>query len=242
MKGRTYTEKRESAPYVHIEGSVHKALLGHNVFGGPLDPVAAAFWFITDISRRLDVTLPDAHWWVWDRVDWSEAYNLGSYDAVEEFIRGLSFARYPRRKCLRYSSESVMFPGVTTAMKLYHKGPEFYKHDNGRIEKMGGNRATLLRSIAETLLRVEASIKSRKLKADYGRRPTVGLLSREYLETTHDREINRILAEGESDVEVVRKNEEVSNRLQSLYGTKLGNSLFGIWSLLIPFLPMVGGK
>lgn len=232
-KGKTHNDLVKSPPYVCIEGSVHKAILGHNVYGGPLDPVAAARWFITDVARRLGVNLPAPDSWTFDRIDWSEVYNLGSYEAVEEYIRGMSFARYPRRKCSRYASESVFFPGTTTATKFYHKGPEFSKHDARRFEKIDKACAILLQNTANTLLRVEASIKSKKLKADFGERPKVAVMIREYLETTHDRETARIIAEGEKDVEVVRNNEEVRNRLYSHYGLQLGNTLFGTWSSLV---------
>lgn len=238
-KGKAVTSLYDVEPFLRIEGSVHKALLGHNVFGGPLEPEAAARWFIADIERRMRVQLPPAESWFFERLDWAEAYNLGSYEACEEFINGMAWARYPRRKVNRYCSESVFFPGTTSAYKVYHKGPEFQKHDYKRLNVTWNRaRVTLLQETANNYLRSEVSIKSKKLQADFGQKPSIVKVTREYLENVHDRETARVAKEGKSDMETVRNAEEVRARLLDVYGDRLGKVLFGTWSEFV----MVGEK
>jgi II/X family phage/plasmid replication protein len=220
-------------PHLRVEGSVHKALLGHNLEGGPLEPLPAARWFLDDIGRRVGIELPPADSWCFDRVDWCEVFNLGSYEPVEAYLSAMSFARYPRRKVLRYSSECVLFPGTTTAFKAYHKGPEFSKHS---YRKLANSAEFALSSVeklqhqANCLLRFECSIKAKKLMADFsGQRPCINQVSREYLEQVHDRESARVLREGKGDMETVRKTADVKARLFEVYGERLANVLYGTW-------------
>jgi len=112
-------------PYLWMEGSVHKAMLGHNVWGGPRNLSASVSWLVADVSRRLGLELPE--WSSWDlmRADWAETYDLGSYDNVQDYVRSLNAARFPRRQPHRYGDDSLLFPGRVTSLRLYHKGPEF---------------------------------------------------------------------------------------------------------------------
>ena len=232
--GPSQTVMRPCAPYLRVEGSVHKAMLGHNVFGGPLDPVRSTAWLVKDVERRLGVAVPPWDAWREVRADWAEVYDLGSFEACVEFINGLALARYPRRKVCRYSAEAVMFAGTTTTTKCYHKGPEFSKNDFRRVEKLFGlGYARDVQERANQLLRVEVTVKSKKLNADLGEKPSVLCVTREYLEALHDREVHRIIREGESDMQTVRRNEDVRRRLHALYGMEQGSRLFGTWSSFV---------
>ena len=53
-------ELQPCAPYVLLEGSVHKALLGHNVHGGPEGLQASCEWLLDDVGGRVGVKLPPA--------------------------------------------------------------------------------------------------------------------------------------------------------------------------------------
>jgi II/X family phage/plasmid replication protein len=224
------------APYVLLEGSVHKALLGHNVHGGPLDAVAACRWLVADVAARLEVALADGAAWTVQRVDWTEVYDLGTFAGVQEYVHALKLAEMPRRRPCTYPG-GVYFPGHTTTVKLYHKGPEFYKHDRKRLMQALGVKPTAeLYARANTLLRFEVELHARKLDDDYRKssnlqagKPTVAWLTREYLESVHDREAGRLLREGQADMDTVRTNRAVSRRLKDTYGQTLGNQLFGTW-------------
>ena len=118
LPGRREAQLVPCEPYVLLEGSVHKALLGHNVWGGPLEPVAACRWLVADVADRLRVELPTADLWTVLRADWAEVYDLGSFEAVQEFLHGLRLAEMPRRKPRTYPG-GCYFPGDTTTVKLY---------------------------------------------------------------------------------------------------------------------------
>jgi II/X family phage/plasmid replication protein len=218
------------APYVIIEGSVHKALLGHNVHGGPVEPLLACCWFVDDVGARLGVSLPYAEDWQVQRVDWAEVFSLPSFEAVQEYLHGLSMAEFPRRKVYRYGAEGVFSPGRTTALKAYHKGPEFYAHDRKRLrDRLEPGELVELQERANRSLRFETSVKARKLAEDLGEKPLVVQIERDYLEGVHDREAARLLKEASTEMEAVRTHLEVSRRLEQTYSPELANRLFGTW-------------
>lgn len=230
---RPVTMKQPCAPYLVMEGSIHKALMGHNVYGGPLPPVLSCCWFVDDVAARLGVSLPEADDWTVQRIDWAEAFELPSFEAVQEYISGLNMAQFPRRDVIRFGEESLMSPGRTTAVKVYHKGPEFYAHDRRRLRNyLGDGELCVLQDRAHRILRLETSIKARKLADDFGGKPLVVQVTRDYLERVHDREAGRLLKEAQSEVETVRTHREVSSRLREKYDDRLANTLFGTWMQL----------
>lgn len=225
--------KVECAPYLVVEGSIHKALMGHNVYGGPMDFQRSCEWLIKDIGRRLGVKLPPGSMWTVRKVDWSEVFDLGSDVAVAEYIESLNAAHYPRRNVHRYGSQAIYAPGDITTIKVYHKGPEYRRHDKARIaEKMNANDAEWLYDYAMKLCRIEVSIKARKLDIDYGGSPCVSAVTTPYLENAWSREVSRLLREGKSDMDIVRTHKEVRNRLYELYKAPKAAALFGTWMQL----------
>jgi II/X family phage/plasmid replication protein len=87
-----------------------------------------------------------------------------------------------------------------------------------------------LQERANRILRLETSIKARKLAEDHGgEKPTVAQLTQEYLERVHDREITRLLKEAQTDMKTVRTHLEVSRRLSSMYSPELAGLLLGTW-------------
>jgi II/X family phage/plasmid replication protein len=229
------TVLRPCEPYIEIEGSVHKALMGHNVYGGPCDFLSSCRWFIADIALRLACDLPEADSWLVRRADWAEVYGL-SYEAIERYVHGLNNAAFPRRKVTRYGDEALFCPGTTTTIKVYHKGPEFSKHDYRRLRSLMGSQQQErvlfeLQKTANELLRVETTVKARKLDDDFKHPPTVGEMTEAYLMTVHDREIARLLREGGAIMKTVRTHHEVRDRLYEVYSAKprLAALLFGTW-------------
>lgn len=222
---------RRCEPYLTVEGSVHKALLGHNIYGGPVEPVAAIRWLLHDLAGRLWIDLPNADGWTVQKIDWAEVYNLGTYEAAQEYMLGLNRATFPRRQVDRYGDESLHSHGSTTTVKVYRKAPEFYHHDYKRLRtQISESELAELQERASGLLRCEVSIKTRKLAADNkGEKPSVAWLTREYLESVHDREMARLLREANSTMETVRTHLEVSRRLEMFYKPELANRLFGTW-------------
>lgn len=238
QRGRSYnvTELVPCPPYLQAEASVHKAMLGHNVTGGPCDVRAALRWFVAFIGGQVGEPLPDADRWQVRRLDWAEAFDLGDFAAVEEFIRGLSGAAYPKRKPARFGAESIMFPGGTTTIKAYHKGPEFAKHDHKRLHRSTlapRGLAQQLQEAANSVLRLEVGIKARKLDADHGGTPPlVGQISEMYCMDLYTRETARMLREGQQDMETVRTYEAVERALRQHYSPRQAAALLGTWMRL----------
>lgn len=227
---KSVTELVESPPYVTIEGSVHKAMIGHNVTGGPERLRPAVAWFVADLSRRLGVELPVWSDWFITRIDVSEVYDVGNFEGCAQYLHGLGLARYPRRQPRRYGDECVMFPGTTTTLKFYHKGPEFAKNGFKAMAKaFGEKRAVAIQHVANRSLRVECSIKLKKLNQLYGKGLTAGEAALDALESLLDRNVAAVLKEAEHDMETVRTTEEVEARLYEVYDGRLAAVLFGTW-------------
>ncbi len=230
------TVLRPCEPYIEVEGSVHKALIGHNVYGGPCDFVASCRWFIAHLALQLGCELPGADSWLVRRVDWAEIYEL-PYAAIEQYVHGLNNAAFPRRSVTRYGDQSLSCPGTTSTVKLYHKGPEFSKHDYRRlrplmnVQQQRDGYLVNLQNRANELLRVETTVKARKLDDDFEHPPTVRELTEAYLVTVHEREVARLLREGGATMKTVRKHREVHDRLCEFYGedSRLVGLLFGTW-------------
>ena len=222
-------------PYLLLEGSVHKAMLGHNVYGGPEGFEVACEWLCDDVGKRLGVELPKASEWLVRRADWAECYELPDYAANDEYIWGLNAAEYPRRSVTRYGRESIFAAGRTTAVKAYHKGPEFSKHDHKRLRGiMQDADLADLQKYANKVLRWEVSVKAKKLDDDHdGRKPRVSEISAEYLRKLHYREVGRLVREGEADVKTVRKQKDVRDRLLEEYDQRKAGLLLGTWHQLV---------
>ena len=230
------TFKAPSPPFVYIEASVHKATLGHNVYGGPESFQPAVRWLIALVEELLGIELPMADAWMVDRVDWAEVYQLPSYEACEEWFRGLNAADYPRRKVHRYGLSGLYAAGRTTAVKFYHKGPEFHKHDRSRLKNaLAAEEFLDLQLLANTLIRAEVELHTRKLQYDFGHRPLVAEITDEYLKRVHDQEVTRLLKDGAKEMETVRQALEVEKRLYSVYDARLAGVLLGTWYRLAAF-------
>ncbi len=231
---------RPCAPYLVVEGSVHKAMVGHNITGGPQHFQAAACWFVNFVAvDLLFVTLPHGSEWTVEKVDITECYRL-PFAAIEEFIGSLNRVEYPRRERASFGMHSLNFGGTTTAFKLYHKGIEFAKHDGKNLrgrEGFGPDVLSELQELANGIMRVEVSVKSKKLRVDTesgllgvkGEKPLVVQVTDAYLQAVHDQEVARVIREGRGDVKTVRTAQEVRRRLIAEYGSALAGTLFGLW-------------
>ena len=229
---------RPCQPYLIVEGSVHKAMVGHNITGGPQNFYAAACWFVNLIAAELlYVSLPHGSEWLVERVDVTETYQL-PYVAIEEFIGSLNRVEYPRRKRRSYGLEALQFSGTTTSFSLYHKGPEFAAHDGKKLKKrLEPDELKELQELANGIMRVEISVKGKKFKADVesgllgvkGEKVRVVQVTDAYLLSVHDREVARVIREGHKDMTTVRLEKEVSARLFAAYNPQLAGSLYGLW-------------
>jgi hypothetical protein len=231
--GRTSTSLRPCEPFVHIEGSPHKAMLGHNVYGGPTGVKETASWLVDNIGRRLGVPLPSALAATCSRVDLAAVQQLRP-DALDLLLGDLFTARFPRRgKPLGAPGESVASYGRTTSVKLYDKLAEFLRHDAKRLRGIIPPAQLLdLRNWASGLLRVETEIKAPKLRALHqGKLPQVHELNDALLTSVHETEVTRFLREGVRPMTTVRTSEEVKARLYQFYADKpaTARTLLSTW-------------
>lgn len=226
--------RRRCPPYLELEGSIHKAMLGHNVAGGPESLREPCEWLCEDVGRRLGVELPGGSEWFLRRVDWAECYELPDVAAVEEYMWGLNAVEYPRRSVARYGRESIFAGGRTTAVKAYHKGPELAKHDRRRLQSvLNPGEYEQLQHHAYRVLRWEVTIKAKKLDENRDEKPRVGEISVEDLRDLHHREVRRLVREGEADVKTVRKQKAVRDRLLDHYDSRKAGILLGTWHQLV---------
>jgi hypothetical protein len=217
-------------PYLVIEGSVHKAMVGHNVFGGPAGTRGALWWFLAQVCERLGVWWLEPLEWQVERLDWAHVFLLPSGAAVQEYVSRLSRCSFPRRCVTVVEGQSVYVPGTTTTLKLYHKGPEFRKHDRGRLKQfLGDGQLADLEARADCTLRVEVEFRVKALEGLFGRPPVVWLLDEGKLDRALDREVERLLKEGGSGMAVLRERDEVKARLVERYGRRQAHVLYGFW-------------
>jgi II/X family phage/plasmid replication protein len=239
-KGNKPPERVPCEPFIHIEGSIHKSMLGHNVYGGTSDLKPAAQWLQHRIQDIIGIEFPlDAPWWKVRRVDVAHIYQMPSFEAVTEFFMGFKNGDFPRRKVTNHASESFYAAGRTTTVKAYHKGPEFSKNDRKRLShlvKLGTFSASELNSLqtlANQILRAEVEIKSKKLLYDFGYEPLVHEISTDYLNKTYDSELFKLLRIGDKkQMETVREAQAVQRRLHEVYSNRLASVLFGVWMQL----------
>ncbi len=145
--------------------SIHKILLGYNIAYGSDNLVLMANCLKKIIKNATDVKLPDVLKWELLQVDYTLTYDLDTQENVENYINSLKNAEYARRQAKHYNNNGLQVPGATTIVKFYNKQKEYIEHDYKKIKQVAGiDKADSLLSLSEGLLRVEVSIRSRKLK------------------------------------------------------------------------------
>lgn len=230
-------------PYLEVEASLHKLFLGHNIYGGTDDFRFACAYLISTIEQLLNIELPDYETWSVRRIDFSYVFNLSSPEAIAEFFFLMKNSYYPRRSVTNYGLNGLLFNASTSAVKFYHKGPEFRQHDFMRLKKtkfFTESQLFELLELANTILRVELEIKSKKLKYDfqhirYGHEPYVKDITPDYLHNLYAVEVNRIMKEGKHKTEVVRDSLDVENRLHAMFESGLAGVLFAAWLKITNF-------
>lgn len=253
--GKSNIQLVASEPYLLVEASLHKIFFGHNIYGGPTDFLQSCRDFVCLVEELLNVDLPLADIWDVRRVDWAEVFRL-QFSAIQEFFEGAQTINFPRRESMKFGSNSLYFPGSSTTVKLYHKGPDFAEHDYKRMKlfftifrdqqfssssdyfrngQWVKRKLEALQRLANNRLRCEVEIHASKLDYDFGKRPTVAEVTREYLENVYDREIKRLMREGKSEMNTVRESRAVKNRLLDVYGESEGSNLFGFFMQLAGF-------
>lgn len=245
-------EWHPSEPYLLVECSVPKVLYGHNIYGAVEDFHGACAMLRETLQALLQVKLLPIENWLVQRVDWAENFQLPS-QAVQEFFEGIYHIGFPRRRMQKHGNESIFTPGTTTTIKLYHKGPEFEKHDRKRLyvvlrgafqqarpknappdwaHRQASRKVAALQRLANNRLRAEVEIHAEKLDYDFGHKPKVREVTPAYLQELFDKEIGRLLREGKGAIQIVRTSLAVRDRLDARYTPELAGLLHGFWLAL----------
>lgn len=217
--------------YLIVECSVHKALLGHNVYGGTDDLFSSVIFLHNLLGRILQFDLPFSPGeWLLMRIDLAEIYDLGSFEACQEWFRWFNTCSFPRRQVSRYGTNGIAAYGQVTSIKSYHKGPDFWVHDRRRLVLCNYPDVDGLVEKANNIIRVEVEVKSRKLKDLYnGDYPRVDSVDMDGLYKIYDREVYRFMKEGKCDIGIVRNTVDVRNRLFEKHSDSLASSLLATW-------------
>lgn len=218
-------------PYLVVECSVHKVMLGHNVYGGSSDFVACCRYLVNYISECLGEELPLADDWEVGQVDIAEIFQLSSPEACKAWFQGLQLGEtYRNRTINRYGKSSIHVPGSFVCLKAYYKGDEFQKHDSKRLnEVMAFDYIKELQRIADKTIRVEASIRRDKLVYDFGSKPLVKDITEDYLNSVYDKEVASFFRIGEAKVKTVNSIQNVKARLAEFFKPRLARNLFATW-------------
>ncbi len=226
------TTLKDCEPYIQIECSVHKALLGHNCYNGPRNFQLSCLYIIKLIEKLIDVNFnTNVMKWEVIKVDIAEVFDLKNNKIVRDWFTSINVNNeYSRRKVMKYGNDSFQVPGQTTTSKCYSKGIEFYKHDYKKLKLIDGINESEIYSKALNIIRFECSIKNKKMKYDLNKEVIlVEDLSIEYLENVYDNDVDKIFKEVINNMEIVRDCLDVKNRLYDEYGDLLANTLLCTW-------------
>lgn len=244
--------------YVEVECSLHKLLMNHNCFGGPVDVKASIKYLINFIEKHASLCLPYYENWEVKRIDVSKIFVFQYPEICKRIIQNMQNGFYSRRK-LRPYENGVMFAGSTTTDKFYWKGVEFKEHDYKRFNKYIRKEIDVMhnkenadlyeqrliifkRYIDEVVLnkamrtlRFECEIKPRKLKELFGCDiVNVGMLKDDILHAVMETELRKCIKE-DNTMDVVRRSDLVLERLNNMYNIQLSNCLYSVWAKLVQF-------
>lgn len=229
------TTKTTCGDYLRIECSIHKLMMGHNIYGGTSRFADSVRWLLDFIGEQLGHSLPSWELWKVCRIDTAEVYLLDSSDSVHEWFEGVQRIEYQRRKAKssKYSNTGLYFAGVSTTLKFYHKGSEYRKNDYKRLKQVKGDKiAGELLDVAQKIIRAEVEIKQRKLKYDFKKIPYVGQITDEYILSVYDKELERVKLSFEEGVTMITRSRAVEQYIYTNFKSNLAGTLFGTWTRL----------
>lgn len=218
-----------------VEGSIHKAMHGHNVYGGPVYPQEAIWWLVNQVACLLQCEMPTLDHWFVRRLDVAECFDLGSLENVRGWIRAKSLVVYPRRDVHFWGDMGLSVQGTTTDLRAYAKGPQFHKEGGYQalLSCRDVNTAHEVSAMAQRVLRCEVEIKAPKLeKLEHKGR--ADMITREWLhEEIYDAEWRKFLRPIDSDARMVHTAVEVEARLRATYDDSgLVFRLYMVWCAL----------
>lgn len=234
--GKKITVLKDCKPFLILECSIHKFIVGHNVYGGSDELLPQVKYLLNCLSSEFALEFPDVSKWYLERLDYALAFKFKSLDDVKFYIRSLNNSSYARRNALKFGDTGCYFPGSTTTLKFYAKGSEFKKHDKPRLSlHYKVNDLCNLQLLADCILRVELEVKKRKMISDFGDVIKVVDFKSSYFSELFTKEVKKVVKIVDDDIKVVSTAQEVKNRIFENYDEKLANILLGFWYQLSVF-------
>lgn len=227
--GRKESFQIDSLPYLVIELSLHKFVMGHNVFGGSNDLYAQMIYFLDRLNAWFESSLTLEDFRV-VRIDYAEAFKFSNKKKVSKWIETMKRVQYPRRQTDVYGNETLYFKGTTSTLKFYHKGPEFKKHDKKRLQNLFAPGAIKqLQKEADLILRVECEVKRKKLKEWFnGSDPTLNELIDKFdiIKDFWDYEVKKVIKMRDEDQRKFDNVEDIENHLKAILGNDNGSAVY----------------
>ena len=219
--------------YIEIEGSYHKLVKGYNSHNGFYNLVQICSELIRIVSNAYHIELPSIRHWFLQRVDIAICFDLKEQQLVTSYINNINCCNYPRRKLKHYEGETIYLTGSTTTLKIYNKQKEFIKHDKKNFLGTDFELEKYLCDI-KGFVRFECEIKKRELKkfynSDYVRIVKVNYSDLRKIWENGFRKFFKLV---ENDLVIVKKKEDVKNRLSSLYSPRRAKTLFNFYLILL---------
>jgi len=214
----------DGQPTLRIEGSAHRHIMGHNVYGGPHDVVAAARYMIAVCEAWLGIELPEWSSWRLNRVDLAWVFDLGSELAAFKFIRDQAVA-WQTTSASRSLPRSYGTSVYVDRMVLYSKGAEIRKHGKPTWMSNAAYGELLLRACS--LVRSEVRYRRRDIeRITYS---TLKQLDSGLLAGNASQKLSKFGRTTSESMETVRTIETVTSRLNEHYTTARAASLVGTW-------------
>jgi hypothetical protein len=219
-------------PLMIVEVSYHKAMMGHNVFGGPRDVYASTCWYLAELYERLDICLGNPEEWTYTRLDIAETYDLGSEENVIAWVNARKLAHYPRRSVAFYGDSGLIASGSTTTLRAYAKGAEHAKMGGHKeLSRNQHDTAGAVMAAARRYLRCELQINKEKLAKLSQPSATCATIRRGELNDLYDSEWAKMIHEATYTSRVIRASSDVWEVLALRY-PKRAIGLFGAWMIL----------
>lgn len=219
--------------YIEIEGSYHKLIRGYNSHNGFYNLTLISLELIKMVELAYKINLPSIRHWFIQRVDIAICYDLKNQENVKSYINNLSFCNYPRRKIKHYEDESIYLTGATTTLKIYNKFIEFKKHD---FSKLVNYKFDLKEYISEIqgFIRFECEIKKKKLTNVFSKKfIRINCINYNDLKAIWYDEFTKFYKILEKDLKIVRKKEDVRERLNAVYKSVRAKNLFNFYLLIL---------
>ena len=219
-------------PMMVVEVSYHKAMLGHNVYGGPRDIYSSTCWILNELETTLDTYLGEHEEWTITRLDIAETFDLGSEQNVMAWVNARMLAKYPRREVAFYGDSGCIWPGSTTTLRAYAKGKEHViSGGNKTLQRTQHAIAAGVMAEARRYLRCELQINKDKLTKLWQPVPNCATIKRGELNELYDSEWKKVIHEAVYTSPVLRASNDVWEALSLRYPDR-SKDLYGDWMIL----------